>query len=132
LIDWYQLRDVGIPLFGPPVASVVPAISPDEYIEAVRQHMLAWRSWAGELATQGSQAYAVLTMSRGLRTCRTGEYVSKREAARWACEVVPEHSALIRDAVIWRARARIGPPSDGAATRDRTQRFAMDLAARVG
>jgi hypothetical protein len=132
LIDWCQLRDVGIPLFGPAVASVVPAISLDEYIEAVRQHMIAWQSWAGELATQGSQAYAILTMSRGLRTSRTGEHVSKREAARWACEVVPEHSALIRDAVVWREQARIGPPADGAATRDRTQRFAMDLAALVG
>jgi hypothetical protein len=46
LIDWYQLHDVGISLFGPVVGSVVPAISQDEYIEAVRQHMLAWRSWS--------------------------------------------------------------------------------------
>jgi hypothetical protein len=127
LIDWYQLRDVGIALYGAPAASLVPVISHDEYVEAVRRHMLAWPDWAGGLATQGSQAYAILTMCRGLRTSRTGELVSKREAARWACEVLPEHADLIRDAVVWRGRRRTGPPIDGTPTRDVTRRFVMDV-----
>ena len=127
LIDWYQLREVGIALCGPPAASLVPVISHDEYVEAVRQHMLAWPDWTDDLVTQGSQAYAILTICRGLRTWRTGEHASKREAARWACEVLPEYANLIRDAVAWRERSRIEPRIDGAATRDATRRFVNDV-----
>lgn len=127
LIDWYQLRDVGIALCGPPVASLVPVISHDEYVEAVRRHMLAWPDRVDGLVTQGSQAYAILTMCRGLRTWRTGEHVSKLEAARWACEELPEYANLIRDAVVWREQSRIRPRSDGTATRDVTRRFVMDV-----
>lgn len=127
LIDWYQLRDVGVALCGPPAESFVPVISHDEYVEAVRQHMLAWPDWVDGLVTQGAQAHAILTMCRGLRTWRTGEHVSKREAARWACEVFPEHANLIRDAVVWREQSRVGPRIDGAATRDVTRRFVIDV-----
>ena len=132
MIDWYQLRHVGISLFGPAAASLVPFISHEEYVEAVRQHMLVWSDWVDGLVTQGSQAYAILTMCRGLRTWRTGEHVSKREAARWACDVLPEHAPLIRDAVAWREQARMGPRNDGAATRDITRRFVIDVAELVG
>jgi hypothetical protein len=132
LIDWYQLRAVGIALCGPPAASLVPAISHDEYIEAARQHMLAWPDWVDGLETQRGQAYAILTMCRGLRTWRTGEHVSKREAARWASEALPEYADLIRDAVVWRERSRIGPPIDGTATRDATRRFVMHVQRLVG
>ena len=126
LIDWYQLREVGTALCGPPAASLVPIISRDEYVEAVREHMLAWPDWASGFSTQGAQAYAILTMCRGLRTWRTGEHVSKREAARWACEAFPEHAHLIRDAVVWRQQSRTGSPGDGRATRDATTRFMND------
>lgn len=127
LIDWYQLRAVGIELCGPPAASLVPVISRDEYVEAVRQHMLAWPDWVEGYVTQGAQAYAILTMCRGLRTWRTGEHVSKREAARWACEALPENAQLIRDAVVWREQSRKGPPVDCTATRDATRRFVNDV-----
>jgi Domain of unknown function (DUF4111)/Nucleotidyltransferase domain len=127
LIDWYQLREVGVALCGPPAASLVPFIAHDEYVEAVRQHMLAWPDWVGGLETRGAQAYAILTMCRGLRTWRTGEHVSKREAARWACVALPEHAPLIQDALVWRERSRIGPRIDGTARRDDTRRFVNDV-----
>ncbi len=41
LIDWYQLRTVGIALYGPPATQVAPPIMEGEYVEAVRQHLLA-------------------------------------------------------------------------------------------
>jgi predicted nucleotidyltransferase len=126
LIDWYQLRAVGIALWGPPATSLIPDISRDEYVEAVRRHMLAWPDWVDGYVTQGAHAYAILTMCRGLRTWRTGEHVSKREAARWACEALPEHAQLIRDAVVWREQSREGP-IDGTATRDATRRFVNDV-----
>lgn len=123
LVDWYQLRAVGVALCGPPAASVVPIISRDEYVEAVRQLMLDWPDGGDGFVTRGDQAYAILTMCRGLRTWRTGEHVSKREAARWACDALPEHPRLIRDAVVWREHSRLGPPIDGTATRDAARRF---------
>jgi hypothetical protein len=114
---------VGVVLHGPPPASLVPVISHDEYVEAVRRHMLDWPEWMGGLVTRGNQSYAVLSMCRGLRTWRTGEHVSKREAARWACEVFPEHAPLIREAVIWRAGSREAAAIDGTHTREPTRRF---------
>jgi aminoglycoside adenylyltransferase-like protein/nucleotidyltransferase-like protein len=123
LIDWYQLREAGISLCGPAAVSLVPFISHDEYVVAVRQHMLDWPDRVDGFVTQGNQAYAILTMCRGLRTWRTGEHVSKREAARWACEALPEHAQLIREAVIWREQSGNGSPIDGMATREATMRF---------
>ena len=127
LIDWFQLREVGIALYGPPAASLVPVISYEEYVEAVREHILAWPEWGDGFATQGSQAYAILTMCRGLRTLRTGEHISKRNAARWAGEMLPEYADLIQDAVVWRERSRSGSLIDGTATRESTRRFVIHV-----
>jgi predicted nucleotidyltransferase len=132
LIDWYRLRLVGIALDGPPVSSVVPFISRREYVEAVRQHILASFEGSDELMTERAQSYAILTMCRGLRTWRTGQHVSKREAARWACEALPEHAQLIGEAMIWRERSRTDPPIDGTHTREATARFVSDVKRLIG
>lgn len=126
LIDWYQLRTVGVPLHGPPPDTLVPPISLEEYVDAVREHVLA-DDWLDDAETQAEQAYIVLTMCRGLRTSRTGEHVSKREAAGWAAERMPEHAALIGDALVWRERSHTDTAVDGAATRDATARFVDDV-----
>jgi len=126
LIDWYQLREVGVALLGPPAPSLVPVISSDEYVEAVRQHVLDWPDPADEPMTRGDQAYAILTMCRGLRTSRTAQHVSKREAARWACHALPEHAPLIRAAVAWRERSKESS-IDGTATREATRTFVSDV-----
>jgi predicted nucleotidyltransferase len=123
LIDWYQLREVGITLRGPSVASFVPQISHGDYVEGVRRHLLTWRDSLEALESQGDQAYAILTVCRGLRTVRMGEHVSKRHAAHWASGELPEHADLIRDALEWRARSRGGRRIDGTATRAKTVRF---------
>jgi Aminoglycoside adenylyltransferase, C-terminal domain len=126
LIDWYQLRATGIALFGPPPTSLVPVIAHDEYVEGIRQHILEWPQ-VGASVTRGVQAYAILTMCRGLLTWRTGQQVSKRAAARWACDALPEHAELIRDAVCWRAQDRKGSAFDGATTFEATSRFVNDV-----
>lgn len=131
LIDWYQLQEVGVTLFGPPATEVVPVISTREYVEAVRQHMLTFSTWTGDLATLGNQAYAILTMCRGLRTVRTGEYVSKREAARWASEQLPEYAELIRTALLWREERR-GAKDDATPTRAAVAAFVAEVASLVG
>jgi hypothetical protein len=122
LIDWYQLRTVGISLHGPPATQVVPPITQEEYVEAVRQHLLD-PDRLDATVTAEDRSYAILTMCRGLRTCRTGEYVSKREGARWASEVMPEHASLIADALTWRGR-----PEDRSRNRSRpSQEGALHL-----
>jgi aminoglycoside adenylyltransferase-like protein/nucleotidyltransferase-like protein len=128
LIDWYQLREVGVTLFGPPATEVVPVISKSEYVEAIRQLILTWP--AEELAMLGAQAYAILTMCRGLRTVRTGEYVSKREAARWASEQLPEYAELIRTALLWREERR-GATDDATPTRAAAAAFVAEVASLV-
>lgn len=125
LIDWYQLREIGEALYGPPAMTLVPVISHEDYVEAVRQHILDWPDSVEGLA-QGSQAYAIITLCRGLRTLRTGEHVSKREAARWGCEAMPDHAQLIRDAVGWREQSHTEPRIDGVETREATRRFVAD------
>jgi hypothetical protein len=135
LIDWYQLREVGVALRGPAIDSLIPEITHGEYLDAVRQHLLTWRDSLDDLESQGDQAYAVLTMCRGLRTVRTGEHVSKRQAARWASEELPEHADLIRDALEWRARSRGGLRIDGTTTRATTARFVemvLELVSETG
>ncbi|HEX6401389.1 MAG TPA: aminoglycoside adenylyltransferase domain-containing protein [Actinomycetota bacterium] len=132
LIDWYQLREVGVVMRGPAIDSLVPEITHREYVDAVRQHLLSWRGSLDDLESQGEQAYAVLTMCRGLRTVRTGEHVSKREAARWASDELPEHSDLIRDALAWRARSRGGRWIDGRVTRAEATRFVESVLELVG
>jgi hypothetical protein len=128
LIDWYQLREVGVTLLGPPATEVVPVISKGEYVEAVRQLILTWPT--DELATLGNQAYAILTMCRGLRTVRTGEYVSKREAAHWASEQLPEYAELIRTALLWREERR-GAMDDTTPTRAAAAAFVAEVASLV-
>jgi len=131
LMDWYQLREQGVSLVGPPPSALVPPIARDAWVEAIRQHMLACPQWLDGYATRGAQAYAILTMCRGLRACLTSEHVSKREAARWAYEQMPEQASLIRDALTSRQRSHQRPADDGTATRERTRRFVEQVAGLV-
>jgi hypothetical protein len=126
LIDWYQLRAGGMTLSGPPASSLVPPIPHREYVDAVREHILGWPE-LGEDAGPGEQSYAVLSMCRGLRTCHTGDPGSKREAARWACEVLPHDARLIGAALQWRVEARATPTAEGSRTVAATRRFIAEV-----
>jgi hypothetical protein len=130
LIDWYQLRAVGIALVGPPASSVVPKIPQEEYVEAVRRHLLGWSPWAN-FGGAGSQSYALLTACRVLRTVRTGDFVSKREAAAWASDQLPEHAELIEQAVRWRERARLERGTDQTGDPEAARSFVELVAALV-
>ena len=68
------------------------------------------------------QAYAILTMCRALYVHRTGEQASKRQAARWAREELPQWADLIQSALAWREAWR-EKQVDHAATRAETIRF---------
>jgi hypothetical protein len=102
VLDWYPLGAVGVPLHGPPVADVVPSVSHEVYLAAVRRHLLD-PGWLQHLDHARTRCYAILTVCRALRACITGTSVSKREGGAWASTIMPAQAPLIQNALAWRA-----------------------------
>jgi len=122
LQNWYIVRESGIALFGPPPKAVIPSITQDEFVEAVRRYAAEVSGWLGHEPNRKSQAYAILTLCRALHVHRTGKTASKRQAALWAQEEFPEWSRLIQGALEWRQAWR-DEHVDHAATRAETMQF---------
>ena len=84
LMNWYMVQEKGLTLFGPPPQTLIDAISKEEFVQSIRDLVAAWRTYdlySETVSHRGAQAYAILTMCRGLYTHRHGEQVSKRQAA---------------------------------------------------
>lgn len=80
-----------------------------------------------------SQAYAILTMCRALYTLKTGDFVSKKQAAEWAKKELPGWSLLIQNALLWR-EASSDEHVDHETTFQETRRFVhfvIDLSEKV-
>ena len=108
--DWvvqrHVLREHGIVLAGPPLATLIDPVSPAELQQAVRGTLREW--WSPPFAeperfkSREYQAYAVLTMCRALYTLQYGAVVSKPIAARWALASLDKQwSPLIARALAW-------------------------------
>jgi hypothetical protein len=105
------LRDCGIILAGPPPATLIDPISPDELLVAQVELMRSWWSPMAEdgpaaefLRQRGHQSLAVLTMCRVLYTLGTGSITSKSAAAAWGQATLdPSLRGLIERATAWRA-----------------------------
>lgn len=107
LTNWYFVLDYGITLYGPPPASFILPISKAEFIQAVYNHAMQWREYVkNTLDSPQYQAYAILTLCRALYTTRNGEQVSKKRAAEWAAEQLPEQATLIQRALVGREAPR--------------------------
>jgi predicted nucleotidyltransferase len=102
LVNWYTVREKGVTLFGLPPETIIPPISQAEFIQTVQAHIMAWRDWLSDTDSRPYQAYAILTLCRGLCTYRTGEQISKIQAAAWAAQQFPEWATLIQNALLWR------------------------------
>ncbi len=102
LINWYIVRERGTALFGPPAKTIIPPITKEEFVQAVRDHAAGWGGWVDDVRDRKGQAFAILTMCRALHVHRTGEQASKRQAALWAQAELPERSRLIQSALAWR------------------------------
>ncbi len=103
LMNWYFVQDYGVTLLGPAPQTLIEPITKDEFLHAVRDHAEQWREHV--IHTRNSppyQAYAILTLCRVLYTSRNGEQVSKKHAALWVAEQLPEWSTLIQNALLWR------------------------------
>jgi len=110
-VDWvvqrYALRERGLVVAGPPPASLIDPVSPDELRAAMRPLLARreqfLRDHAKDLDFRGYQSYVVLTVCRMLYTLEHGTVVSKPVAARWALTALGERWAgLIERAVIGR------------------------------
>lgn len=102
ITDWYVVREKGITLFGPSPKTIIEPISKDEFIHSVKANAKAWRLWINDMHNRKSQAYAILTLCRALYAYKNGEQVSKKQAALWAEQELPEWSSLIQNALLWR------------------------------
>jgi Domain of unknown function (DUF4111) len=102
LIDWYVVRQKGITLFGPSPKTLIEPISKEEFMQAVQEQMKAWGEWVHDMHKRKDQAYAILTMCRVLYAYKNGEQASKKQAALWAENELPEWSSLIQNALLWR------------------------------
>jgi predicted nucleotidyltransferase len=131
--NWYVVQEKGITLFGPSPRTIIDPISQEEFIQTVRDHVEQWREWVQISKDRPSQAYAILTMCRALYTCTHGEQVSKKRAALWTQQYLPQWASLIADALKWRAAWR-EEPADAEATFPETVRFVhfvIDLIAHL-
>jgi Domain of unknown function (DUF4111)/Nucleotidyltransferase domain len=130
LSDWYLVRERGVTLFGPPPQEIIEPISKDEFIHTIKAHARAWGEWVNDMHTRGGQAYAILTMCRAYYTCKNGEQVSKKQAALWAQQELPDWSQLIQNALMWRKDWRI-EQEDHEATLAETKRFVDFVRERI-
>lgn len=102
LLNWYVVREEGVALFGPPAEALIGPITWEEYAGCVRDYAVEVADRMKDVGDRKGQAYAILTMCRALCAQRTGEKVSKRQAALWAQEELPQWSGLIQSALAWR------------------------------
>lgn len=106
LMNWYEVRERGIALFGPPSAELIDPITHDEFAACVRGYVREWGRRIRVTRSALFQSHAVLTMCRGLHLHRTGEPASKKRAAAWAQRELPQWSDLIRRALALRSTPR--------------------------
>lgn len=131
LINWYPVQERGVVLFGPPPTTLIEHISKAEFIQAVKNHVAMWPQYVTQgVHSRPYQAYSILTMCRGLYTSQTGQQVSKKQAALWAQEQLPQWRSLIQDALLWRADYR-NEQVVPEATYPETLRFVQDMIARI-
>jgi len=106
LQNWYVVRESGLALFGPPPKTIIPPITKEEFVEAVQRYAAEVSERVRHERDRKSHAYAILTVCRALHAVRTGKQASKRQAAFWAQEELPEWSRLIQAALAWRQEWR--------------------------
>jgi predicted nucleotidyltransferase len=130
-INWYFVLAYGQTLAGPAPSAWIAPIGQAEFVAASRELALNWRERIGKTAgSRPYQSYSILTLCRAWYTCATGRQSSKRQAAAWAAERLPEHAPLIASALEWRANAN-DTSADPAATFPATERLVRLLLAKI-
>lgn len=128
LLDWYPARADAITLIGPPIGSLIPEISEAEYLHEVRGYLAGFPERFMVDASPRAQAYAILTMCRGLYTLRSGDRLSKREAARRARLEFPRWARQIDRALAWRDHRWDEDLGDGSVTAGESRSLIIEMA----
>jgi hypothetical protein len=123
LINWYLITHHGVTITGPDPRTVIPPISHDEFVASARDQAQAWIDRIDEISGSQSQSYSTLTLCRALYTHRTGEHVSKANAAAWVANELPEWASTIQHALDWRRR----PSFESPATIPEARRFVHEI-----
>ncbi|MCC6804439.1 MAG: DUF4111 domain-containing protein [Anaerolineae bacterium] len=129
LLNWYIVREKGVTLFGASPQTIIPPISRAEYVQNVRDYVAA-KHEIDDTTTRPGQAYAILTLCRALYTVTYGEPLSKRKAAAWAAEQLPEWADTIHNALLWREQWK-DRNVDPTATLENTRRFAQFMSEKI-
>lgn len=129
LLNWYIVREKGLTLIGTPPHTIIPPISRAEYVQNVRDYVAA-KQEIDDATTRSGQAYVILTLCRALYTVTYGEPLSKRRAAAWAAEQVPEWASTIHNALLWREQWK-DKNVDPTATLENTRRFAQFMTEKI-
>ncbi len=130
LVNYYVAREQGVAVFGPPPRSLIPPISTAEFKELMRYFLEHWPAWVRENGMRRPVlAYAIVTVSRAAYGLRTGEQPSKRRAALWMREQMPQWAALIDDALRWREYWHDENDTEDRAAYEATVRFVDAVAA---
>ena len=130
LMNWYMVREVGVTLCGPPPRVLIPEISQSEFVEAVREQAEVWKDWVYKMRAPGAQSYAVLTMCRALFTHTHGRQASKKQAALWARDYLPQWGPLIQQSLDWLSERGDEETGDEEGFYE-TVRFVHDVAGRI-
>jgi L-rhamnose mutarotase len=99
-------------LFGPSPKDIIEPISKDEFLESVKKHAESWDKWVEQMKNPFAQSYAIFSLCRALYTIKTGEQVSKKQAALWVEKEYPKWSNIIQKALKWRFEGKYKPPDE--------------------
>jgi hypothetical protein len=115
VLDRWVTREHGVVVTGPDPRDLIDPIGPADLRSAVLGSLLGdWASRLDEGADVGwlrprnYQAFAILTVCRGLHVLERGTVVPKPAAAAWAMErLSPPWPAQVERAMVWRAEERV-------------------------
>ena len=105
LVNWYDVREHAIVVSGPDPKTLIEPITRAELHACIRAYLQLFPERVRHNPHSGSDAYAVLTICRGLHTDLVGGPATKDAAAQWASRRFPQWQDLIAQAQRWRLAA---------------------------
>ncbi|MCY3796177.1 MAG: DUF4111 domain-containing protein [Chloroflexi bacterium] len=102
LISWYALRESGMALLGPAIETLIDRLPLEAWLQAVREHICAYRQSVATARDKPFLSYIVLTVARGLYTLEHRRAPSKIQAAQWLRTTYPRWAELIKRALLYR------------------------------
>jgi Domain of unknown function (DUF4111) len=130
LQNWYLVEKTAVTLTGPEPATLIPPIGKDEFLTATARYVLQLAAQDLAATSPTTLAYTVLTTCRAAMTLRTGEPVSKGDAAERLVSEMPEWTDVVEEArEARRSRGRRG--FSAADSRTRAVELVRVLAAGV-